>query len=70
MRLRAFYWGLLMVIMADLVLAGCQSLLPDRGPAYSDEQAAFGKSLRPPAAKHENFFFNEKSRQIERSLGL
>jgi hypothetical protein len=70
MSLRACFWGLLLAIAAVLFLAGCQTLAPDRGQAYHGAQATFGKSLRPPAAKHEKFFFNEKSQQIEESLGM
>ena len=70
MRLRACFWGLMLAVVAGLFLAGCQQLAPDRGQAYQGAQATFGKSLRPPAAQHEKFFFNEKSQQIEESLGM
>ncbi|MHB0957528.1 MAG: hypothetical protein ACYC0X_25905 [Pirellulaceae bacterium] len=67
---RASSWGLLLIAVAGLFLAGCQKLVPDRGQAFHGEHATFGKSFRPPAKKHEKFFFNEKSQQIEESLGM
>jgi hypothetical protein len=70
MRLGVRFPGLGLTVVVVLFAAGCQKLAPDRGPSFSGEQATFGKSLRPPAEKHEKFFFNAKSQQIEESLGM
>jgi hypothetical protein len=69
MKRRRFIWCLAILVVPGLC-AGCSTLKPDAGQAYEGEDATWGKSLRPRAKQREKFFFNEKSRQIEESLGL
>ncbi len=70
MRVRECSWCLTFSVVVGLSLTGCQAAKLNRGQAYRDDEAAWGKSLRPPAASPEKFFFNKKSQQIEESLGM
>ena len=54
-----------------LAPGGCEGLDRFRGAGFSGEDATWGETLRPQDQQAgERFFFNEKSQQIERSLGL
>jgi hypothetical protein len=61
---------LLLLGASVLGLAGCQTTDPKREIPEHDIDVTDGKPFRPAADKHENFFFNPKSSEIERSLGL
>jgi hypothetical protein len=49
---------------------GCGALDRYRGDGYDGDEATWGAEMRPEAETKGSFFFNEKSRQIEESLGL
>lgn len=51
-------------------IVGCQATDSQRTIPDHRVDVTNGKPFRPAADKHENFFFNAKSREIERSLGL
>lgn len=60
--------GLLLIVAMSLV--GCAAL---KGDGFPEADATWGTKYRtPPASKRktEPYFFDEKSQQIERSLGL
>jgi hypothetical protein len=62
--------GLCLLLLAAATLVGCASL---KGDGFPEADATWGTKYRtPPASKRqtEPFFLDEKSQQIERSLGL
>ncbi|MFM8253080.1 MAG: hypothetical protein ACKOBW_15915 [Planctomycetota bacterium] len=62
--------GLGMFLLVAVTLVGCATL---KGDGFPEADATWGTKYRtPPASKRklEPFFFDEKSQQIERSLGL
>lgn len=70
MKLRT---GLLCLLLAGalvLGIAGCQTTDPKREISEHQIDVTEGKPFRTASDKHENYFFNPKSREIERSLGL
>ncbi len=60
----------LVVLAASLWLSGCGGLDAYRGETYQGDDATWGDTLRPEPKETPRFFFNDKSRQIEESLGL
>ncbi|NLX55438.1 MAG: hypothetical protein GXY58_10025 [Planctomycetaceae bacterium] len=60
----------LALLAAPSFLAGCHLLKPEEDRGYQDPDATWGKAYRPPSKKKEKFFFDERARQIEESLGM
>ncbi len=59
-----------LVLAACLFTSGCSSLDAPRGEKYEGEEATWGAALRPESENQGSLFFNDKSHQIEESLGL
>jgi len=67
------FTGLRCLLLAGslvLGIAGCQTTDPKREIPEHNIDVTDGKPFRSTADKHENYFLNPKSREIERSLGL
>ena len=59
------------ILAASLFWAGCARLTPDRGEPQPEASPTVDSPFRPESHEHrERFFFNEKSHEIEKSLGL
>jgi hypothetical protein len=69
MPLKRIIRGIVYAVIASVCL-GCGVFDRHRGDAYEGDQATWAAGLRPKGEKKDSFFFNEKSRQIEESLGL
>jgi hypothetical protein len=65
---RSSQWVAIVILI--LACAGCGALDRYRGEGFDGDEATWGAEMRPEAEKKGSFFFNEKSRQIEESLGM
>jgi hypothetical protein len=57
-------------VATGVATSGCSRITPERREARPSPEATWGRTLRPPATPGQKYFFNERSRQIEESLGL
>jgi hypothetical protein len=69
MPFRRIVCTLVLVVVACLCI-GCGSLGRNHGEALEEDEATWAARLHPRSERKESFFFNEKSRQIEDSLGF
>jgi hypothetical protein len=60
----------LLFASAALVAAGCSCWRDLRGPGYGDETSTWAEDLRPESNEKRLAGFDERSRQIERNLGV
>jgi hypothetical protein len=70
---RCSFWlriGCVFAVGITVALSGCARLAPNHGESYEGDDATWGERFRHPEDEHEEFFFNQKSRQIEKSLGM
>ncbi len=70
MTIQSHLRRLVLLGVSVLAIAGCQTTDPKREIPERNIDVTDGKPFRPAAKKHENFFFNPKSREIEQSLGM
>jgi hypothetical protein len=61
---------LVLVLTAAWCLPACNAWRPESGPSHAGVESLRPAARRPAQAPRERFFFNEKSREIEESLGL
>ena len=69
MPLKRIIPGIVYALIASVCL-GCGGFDRHRGEAYEGNEARWADGVRPKGEKKDSFFFNEKSREIEESLGL
>lgn len=65
---RPIAWTLLFCALA-LLPSGCSFFEGLRGDKFTDDDANWGESLRPPEKKGQMAGLSEKARQIERNVG-
>ncbi len=68
-------WVSAIVLTVGLLTTGCADLHTNRQQLSETEapakaESVWGNALRAPGKKKDSLFFNEKSREIEESLGL
>ena len=62
--------GRIALLVGSFSLSGCGWLDQYRGEGFRGEDATWGEAYRGEKSKGERYFFDERSNQIERSLGV